>query len=335
MKRRHQLDEHENHERWVISYADFITLLFAFFVVMYSISSVNDGKYKVLSDSLVGAFNMRSRDVAVLELGDQSVKNVSERVISLPVPGDFPSQEDYKYTVEGLFEDRQDISAQAAPQEGEVAHLSRLSDQLALSLQNLIAEGVANVQFHPDWIEIDIQSSVLFNSGSAQPSAMARQIVMKVADLLRNYRNPVQVEGFTDNIPIQTDQFPSNWELSAARAAAVVRLFELAEIAPDRLAAVGFGEHRPVAPNDTEAGRARNRRVALIISRLTPQPAQAPPGAVDYKIGAGRERGARIDTREPLSRQQGRPTQVPLRVMDAEQSGILFSSEAENDSERQ
>jgi chemotaxis protein MotB len=206
--------------------------------------------------------------------------------------------------------------------------LTRLSDQLAIALESLIADGMANIQINRDWIEIDIQSSVLFGSGSAQPSTEARQIVLKVASILRSYRNPIHVEGFTDNVPIQTDAFPSNWELSAARAAAVVRLFEDAQIAADRLAAVGYGEHRPVASNASEEGRARNRRVALIISRLDPrQSAPQPSVAEDYKVGAGRERGVPVDARDPTSRQQARPTRVPLRVMNADQSGILFSSE--------
>jgi chemotaxis protein MotB len=327
MIRRRQDDETHNHERWVISYADFITLLFAFFVVMYSISSVNEGKYKVLSDSLVEVFNTRSRTLDPLQSGDQPVRRTSERLISLPHPGDFPSNEDFKYTVEGLFEEV-DYPGQAG-EDSEVRHLSRLSDQLALSLQNLISEGMANIQLNRDWIEIDIQSSVLFDSGSAIPSAQAKQIVLRVAELLQSYENPIHVEGFTDNVPIQTDQFPSNWELSAFRSAAVVRLFEIAGIQPARLAAVGYGEHRPVADNETEEGRSRNRRVALIISRLKPKEEAPASDAVrlDYRIGAGIEPGPAVDARDPASRQRARSNQIPLKIIDLERGGTLFSSE--------
>src|SRR5690606_19351116 len=103
--RRRQEAEHENHERWVISYADFITLLFAFFVVMYSISSVNEGKYKVLSDSLVSVFHSPSKTIDPVSAGEQQIRTSNDQLIQLPVPGDFPSNDDYKYSIESVFDE--------------------------------------------------------------------------------------------------------------------------------------------------------------------------------------------------------------------------------------
>ena len=330
MIRRRAEEVAENHERWVISYADFITLLFAFFVVMYSISSVNEGKYKVLSDSLDNVFNAKSKTLDPVQMGDQEVRSKSERLVSLPFPGDFPSAEDYKYSIEGLFDDVEDTSNASQGDKGEVSHLTKLSDQISIAFQSLIAEGLANVTSNRDWIEIDIQSSVLFQSGSAYPSEQARKIVMKVAGLLSGYKNPIHVEGFTDNVPIQTDVYPSNWELSASRAAAVVRLLEIAEIEPSRMAAVGYGEHRPVADNDTDEGRARNRRVALIISKLEQdKKADTPavPTGPNFKLGAGQLQSKAIDSRNPADRQESAANKVPLKIMKLEQGGILFSSD--------
>ena len=117
------------------------------------------------------------------------------------------------------------------------------------------------------WIEIELSSSLLFPSGDALPNDQAFQLIDKVAGILAPFDNPVHVEGFTDNLPISTDKFPTNWELSAARAGSVVRMLAAQGVNPSRLAAVGYGEFQPVADNATAEGRARNRRVVLVVSR--------------------------------------------------------------------
>ncbi len=325
---RRRVEDPENHERWVISYADFITLLFAFFVVMYSISSVNEGKYKVLSDTLVNVFNAKSKTLDPVQIGDQEVKNKSDRIVSLPVPGDYPSAEDYKYSVEGLFDDVENTSNSTGGDRGETSHLTKLSEQISMTFQSLISEGLMQINANENFIEIDIQSSVLFQSGSALPSEAARKIIRKVANLLKGYKNPIQVEGFTDNVPIQTDQFPSNWELSAARAAAVVRMLEALDIDPARLAAVGYGEHRPVADNDTEEGRAKNRRVALLIPRLEKSPQSNKAAPAGYKLGKGQSGMSPVDARDPVKRRQSM-RKVPLKIMGVDKGGILFSSDSD------
>lgn len=242
MRRRRQHQEHENHERWLVSYADFITLLFAFFVVMYSISSVNEGKYKVLSDTLVGIFNEPQRAVDPIQIGEQ-IPRAIERLESA---GALPSA-DAGETVDPL----QDIAAAMQAAFGE-----------------LIQTGDLEIRANELWIEIELSSGLLFPSGDALPSNAAFDLIERIAGILAPYQNPIHVEGFTDNLPIRSRAYPTNWELSAARAATVVRMLANGGVDPGRLAAVGYGEFRPVADNTTVAGRRANRRVVLLVSRF-------------------------------------------------------------------
>ena len=132
---------------------------------------------------------------------------------------------------------------------------------------DLISSEQLSVRGNEFWIEITLNSSLLFPSGDAIPNDAAFAIIEKVARILAPYRNPVHVEGFTDNVPIHNSQYPTNWELSAARAASIVRMLAQDGLDAGRLAAVGYGEFQPVADNATADGRARNRRVVLVISR--------------------------------------------------------------------
>lgn len=328
IRRRHE-EVHENHERWVISYADFITLLFAFFVVMYSISSVNEGKYKVLSDSLVEVFHSTSRTINPVTPGEIQTRSSNDQLIQLPVPGHYPSNEDFKYSVESIFDDVETRAVkQGEMRDNEVSHLTKMSERLALNLQKLIDANEVEVKNAGDWIEVNIQASVLFASGSAGLSGSAREILGKVSAVLKDSSNPIHVEGYTDNLPIETRQFPSNWELSAARAASVVRLFQESGLKPERMAAVGYGEFHPVADNANEAGRARNRRISIVISKneVVEPAAKAEVAAPDYKIGSS----ATADTaaRQPSQRNRAEPAaDVPLRIIRMEDGSLLFSSE--------
>lgn len=240
MARRPHREEHENHERWLVSYADFITLLFAFFVVMYSISSVNEGKYKILSETLTGVFNQPDRSIKPIPVGDDRPRTTQQPNDSMQQGG----------------EDNVDGDP-----------LTQIADAVRSQFGELIKSDQLSVRGNELWIEITLNSSLLFPSGDALPNDAAFTIIDKVAGILAPYRNPVHVEGFTDNVPIHNAQYPTNWELSAARAASIVRLLAQDGVAPSRLAAVGYGEFQPLADNATAEGRARNRRVVLVISR--------------------------------------------------------------------
>ena len=245
MRRRRHTEEHENHERWLVSYADFITLLFAFFVVMYSISSINEGKYKVISQALIGVFNDPERSLKPIPIGD-------ERPVTVK-PAD-PLVKDSEQTDAALAQSSADP-------------LKTITEDVREAFGDLISSNQMTVRGNELWVEIELNSALLFGSGDAMPSDVAFEIIDKVARILRPFANPVHVEGFTDNLPIRTAQYPTNWELSSARAASIVRMLAMDGVNPARMASVGYGEYQPVASNDTADGRARNRRVVLVISR--------------------------------------------------------------------
>jgi chemotaxis protein MotB len=244
-KKRHQ--EHENLERWLISYADFITLLFAFFVVMYSISSVNEGKYRVLSNTLNNIFDNSPQSPDVLRT--EAVDNVK---VGKPTTVD-----DQKISADSLIDMPYSIE--------EKKRLDAIADMVEDKMKGWIDDELIKVTRNDKWLEIEIKSSLLYLSGSAEVEPEAFPVIDKIAAILKNQPNYIQVEGFTDNIPIKSPIYPSNWELSAARAASVVHLFMEGGVAPDRMAAIGYGEHRPIADNASREGRSKNRRVALIV----------------------------------------------------------------------
>ncbi|NWB46084.1 flagellar motor protein MotD [Pseudomonas gingeri] len=245
MARRRQHEEHVNHERWLVSYADFITLLFAFFVVMYSISSINEGKYKVISQALVGVFSDVDRSLKPIPIGDERPVTVKP--------------------AEPLIKDIDQTDA--AIGQGAKDPLKSIADDISAAFGDLISSNQMTVRGNELWVEIELNSSLLFGSGDAMPSDMAFNIIDKVSKILKPFDNPIHVEGFTDDQPIRTAQYPTNWELSSARSSSIVRMMAMDGVNPGRLASVGYGEFQPVANNATAEGRARNRRVVLVVSR--------------------------------------------------------------------
>jgi chemotaxis protein MotB len=242
-------DEHENHERWLVSYADFITLLFAFFVVMYAISQVNEGKYRVLSDTLSSAFHK----VPGASSGAQVAVNPRT-----PVPLLIP-----------LKKPRPVVKVDSE-QLVKKAKLRNMAKDINEALAPLVKEGQVRITEGALGITVDINASVLFASGDARLDERAEQALKAVARVLAPTDFPITVEGHTDNTPINTPQFPSNWELSGTRASSVVRLFIENGVDPRRLTATGYADQRPVEDNATPEGRARNRRVAITIESRTP-----------------------------------------------------------------
>ena len=244
-RRRRQPEEHVNHERWLVSYADFITLLFAFFVVMYSISSINEGKYKIISQVLVGVFNDAERTLKPIPIGEER---------PLTIQPAKPLVKDSDQTDAGLGQITRDP-------------LKTIADDITQAFGDLIASNQLTVRGNELWVEIELNSSLLFGSGDAMPSDVAFSIIDKVAAILKPFDNPIHVEGFTDDLPIRTAQYPTNWELSSARSASIVRMLAMQGVNPARMASVGYGEFQPVANNATPEGRALNRRVVLVVSR--------------------------------------------------------------------
>lgn len=265
MTRRRAVEDPVSHERWLVSYADFITLLFAFFVVMYSISQVNEGKYKVLSETLTDAFSSTQIDTGKaqqdltldpFQVGEIAKSNPMS-VIKLENPIIKQNEGDADATQEGVVEQ----------QGGVVDSFEKLSKEIEQSLDVLTDSDMITVRGNEEWLEVEMNSSLLFDSGAATLNTNALELLGGIGELLKQGDNPVRVEGFTDNVPINSRLFPSNWELSTARAAAVVKLFVEEGLDPARFAAIGYGEFQPVDSNETDEGRAKNRRVVLMISK--------------------------------------------------------------------
>ena len=238
-RRRRSEDEDSHHERWIVSYADFITLLFAFFIVMYAISTLNESKYRAVGNALGFAFNPSRGPTAAA--GPTTIASMLPHPMPKPPRADDPAR---------VARD-QKLSGVAA----------KLTDALA----PLVETGHVRLKKSPAGLVVEIDASVLFAPAQAmlQPGSIAA--LTAAAKVIGEVENALQVEGHTDSQPIASAVYPSNWELASARAASVVRLFEANGVDPKRMLAVGYADNRPVDTNDTAIGRASNRRVTLLI----------------------------------------------------------------------
>ncbi len=247
MARRKREEEHDNHERCLVSYAGFITLLFAFFVVMYALSTVNEGKYRILSDSMISAF----RNVEV---------NSSAQLVPAVTP---PILIASKPTASAKTPD--------ATKQRQRDKMKNVAKDILEVMAPLIAQGKVRVLETSRGVTIEINDSVLFSPGQALLQPPLVKAMRAIADVLVPTEFPITIEGHTDNVPINTTQFPSNWELSAVRATTVLRLFSDSGVAAERLTAIGYADTRPVEPNLLADGRARNRRVSILIDSAIPE----------------------------------------------------------------
>lgn len=245
-RRRRLPSEGNNHDRWLVSYADFVTLLFAFFVVMYSISAVNEEKYKAFSTSLETAFyekNRQLKEIVAVQAAAQA-----NAAISASEPN--PVLEEVATGFDLASEKKQ---------------LVLVSDLLQKSLGPLVEQNLVSIKKKDYWIELELNSELLFLSGDAELAASAKPLLHKIAMEFKALPNAINIEGHTDTNPIRTPEFPSNWELSSARATRVVQEFIKEGIDPVRLSAIGYGQYHPVADNKTEKGRFKNRRVVVLL----------------------------------------------------------------------
>jgi chemotaxis protein MotB len=247
MARKRYETESENHDRWLISYADLITLLFAFFVVMYAISVVNEGKYKIFAVSLDKAFTGKETNVVMVPGQVQPMSNLAAPPMASPAT---------RKRNEALRRERE--------------ALKKLAQELSAALGPLVKEGKVRVTQTALGVSVEINASVLFDPGEARLAPDSEQALRALGVVLRNDTHALQVEGHTDDTRIDTALYPSNWELSAVRASSVVRLFIDSGVAPARLTAVGRASNMPVSSNDTPQGKARNRRVTVTILSAVP-----------------------------------------------------------------
>lgn len=243
-KRKPVPHETENTDRWMVSYADFVTLLFAFFVVMYAMSSINEGKYRVLADSMTDAFKVAPKSPDPIQIGKENKAVTSS---------------------DSSAENIKPIKILNKPTRTYEREMQQIAETVSGAVQPLIDKNLIKVTQHKLWVEIEMNSKILFSSADSELEEEAYPALKSLAKVLQKLPNSIDVEGHTDNLPINNELFPSNWELSAARAASVVHLFSRYGVDPKRLSSIGYAEFRPIASNNTAEGRVRNRRVKVVI----------------------------------------------------------------------
>lgn len=225
MKRKSHHEEPENHERWLLTYVDLITLLLGLFVILYAMSKIDSAKYAQLITALSGVFG-----------GSQaSIVNGGSGVIDLP--------------------------ASMLKTEREL-----IGDKLKKAFRNQLGDGPVFITNEERGLTVHILEELLFASGNAEFKQNSLAILDTLASVLKTVPNDLRVEGHTDNVPISTQLFPSNWHLSVERAVnAGFYLIEKHGLAPARVSVVGFSEYHPLVPNTSNENRARNRRVDIVI----------------------------------------------------------------------
>ena len=322
---RHQENDHEPLDRWLVSYADYVTLMFALFVVLYSIAITKEEQYKTISETLSQVFDKPTKKETGVT-GDAVLTDNQPRsdYQQFGASLEAPSGPD-------IVADAKEQPVLEKPQFGNP--LVSLQQQLTQSLANLIEKGVAKVESDEEWLTIQLNSGLLFPSGSGSPIASADVVLKEIVTLLNQTNNVIRVRGYTDNEAINNEIFDSNWELSMVRAMVVLRRLQDLGVNPARLAAEGYGEYSPFADNSTAAGRAENRKVVIAVSKLSSKPAMSeadvPSQALDSQ-----------QTPDDVSAQQGanagQAGQVEvsadgtIKVIQLPHGGIKITSAADN-----
>lgn len=274
MARRAKHQEHANHERWLVSYADFITLLFAFFVVMFATSHADKDKQKVVSAAVKEAINEGTFVTVIAGFLGKSKDNQSVHLREAKPYAGSPT--------ESKNPEKPDQKTSAA--KAAVVELLPTLQTLAGDLQEEIDSGKVYVSLEPRGLVVSLKEAAFFPAASDAINPEAYKTIGKVADTIRKLKNPVRLEGHTDAVPIQSARFPSNWALSAARSIAMLELLEK-KFGIDRaqMAVAGYADTVPIADNATPDGRAKNRRVDIIVlnryglaSEPKPQGAEKP-----------------------------------------------------------
>jgi len=258
-KRKPRAESHINHERWLVSYADFITLLFAFFTMLYAMSNVDAKKFNSMVQSMQAAFEMRGYNGRV---GDDALgaEDKAGQATNVVVP---PADKGLDLGKDGGV--------------GKEATLAQLHEELNRRLSRQIARSLVDIERDPRGLVISIREAGSFTTGSAGLSPTALELMTQIGATLKDVHNAVRIEGHTDDVPIHTVQFRSNWELSTARATTVVSfMLDQRYIEPTRLSAAGYAEFHPRAPNTSDATRARNRRVDIVILNPSTRTAEEP-----------------------------------------------------------
>lgn len=303
MPRRLPHDTDEAQDRWVLSYADFITLLFAFFVVMYALSSVNEEKYKALSSALSAAF-------VGLQAGDGILPaSQNLQIIETPTP-----QEDETPSAPS--------EAPASPDAFNTEIMDKIYQDLSERLLPFLDEQAMELSYDPLWVSFELPLAQVFSPGSLALSEQGAALLSRYATLLRPYETPIHVESYTDNTPLPSGSvFASHWELSAARAAVIVRKLSEFGIQPERLAVVGYSEYQPKYSNRTEQGREGNRRLVVVTSR---------DARVQRSVMAYGAEAFSQETKTVLLSEPAADTSATIEQRENTSGGLLFTQPSSN-----
>lgn len=308
MIRRPRIETRINHERWLVSYSDFVTLLFAFFVVMYSVSSVNEKKYRQLAVTLESAFSGNSD--AVDNLNGVDVEHIGE-----------PLQRDLLGS--------------------QLAEVDELADDIKKALSGVVDDDKISLSGNEEWVEIELSANLLFSLGSSRMNNEAKKLLSSVAEILAPFDNAVAIAGHTDDLPINNAEFDNNWALSSARAVSVVNFLAYQGVKPHRLSAVGYGEHRPILENTNNESRMRNRRVVIKIAKNAVPPPKIQISQYQSEMleegglsfgelnGDNSDRDA-LENTNSLSEGSSFPidlSEPPVNAVRLEGGGLLFSSD--------
>jgi chemotaxis protein MotB len=270
-RRKKLVEEDTKHTAWAVPYGDLVTLLFAFFVVLYAVSSVNEGKYRALSSTLFTEFNGQKPPGSAPGSAPGALAKV--RADASAASSSAPDSH-------AIFADTAVVTRKEAEEiarsQAESQALDKVAGDVSAAMSDLIKSNLVVVRRKGTTIEVEIRTDILFPSGSATLSPTAVGVIRKLSQTLVSLPNPVRVEGHTDSQPIETTAFPSNWELSSARAASVVHVIANSGIDPARLSVIGRSQYSPAQTNSTAAGRNANRRVLIAIL----PPGNPDPGAI-------------------------------------------------------
>ena len=267
----------------MISYADFITLLFAFFVVMYATTSVDKSRFRMVSGALSTAFSPTvPKSVAATTAppaspaSPQVPKASADRKLDATAKASVPEAKSVPIDPVDP-EERAELAKNAE----RVEHMKQLASRVDEHLQSLVRDGQVRVTRGAHGIAIEINAAVLFDPAKADLKPESFEALRSLSHVLSQFVEPLQIEGHSDDVPIATREFRSNWELSAARAASVGRFLIDQGVAPNRIGIAGYAEYRPLATNGDPASRARNRRVTLLVmSADDARPQEGPAAAV-------------------------------------------------------
>ncbi|SFC23019.1 flagellar motor protein MotB [Pseudoalteromonas denitrificans] len=257
--------ESNNLDRWLISYADYMTLMFAFFVVLYSLAMTNENEFEILSDSLEQVFdksaNQYEQDGQGVKGEGLLTKNAVDTEFIL-YGNSLRDEEKGPELVDG-FGDLTNLKQKLLG-----SPLDSLEQDLKTALFEELETGQAKLELNQDWLTIELNSGLLFGSGSAVSTQAAKQVVRRIYDILNGVDNYIRVRGYTDDQPINNEIFSSNWQLSVSRATQMLIALEKEGINPARMAIEGYGQYSPFANNSTKVGRAENRKVVIALSKF-------------------------------------------------------------------